>query len=71
MMLARMSLAPVLVHLGKIDEAKAEMSIAIKLDAQCFGVVYARVALLQQEGKFETADSLFKRTLERSEEFSG
>lgn len=59
-------LASVLVQLGKIDEAKAEMSIAIKLDAQCFGVVYARAALLQQEGKFEAADSLFKRTLERS-----
>lgn len=59
-------LASVLVHLGRIDEAKSSMSIASKLDTQCFGVVYAKAAILQREGRSEAAESLFKRTLERT-----
>lgn len=55
------ALACALVSLNKIDEAKANMLIADKLDKSNFSSAYARVLLLKNEGKEKESSELLDK----------
>ncbi len=59
-------LATVLVHLGRLEEGRAEVELARGLDPESFGWVYAHSELLARDGKKDLGVRLFQRALERS-----
>jgi cytochrome c-type biogenesis protein CcmH/NrfG len=59
-------LATALVFQRMFDEAKREISVALRLAPACFGALFARSILLQLAGKQELATKLVAQILQRS-----
>ncbi len=59
-------LASALVHLNRLEEAKAAIAIADKLNKANFGAIYAKAFLLKLNGREDASTMLISRALERS-----
>jgi tetratricopeptide (TPR) repeat protein len=59
-------LATALVFQRRFDAAKREIALALRLNAACFGALFARSILLKLAGKHEHATKLVEQILQRS-----
>lgn len=57
-------LASALVFQNRVEEAKREIGLALGLDRQCFGAIYARSILLRLDGKEDKSTKIVAEMLE-------